>query len=405
MRARLITLGVVAAAAVAAVLGFGLSPYGPTSSATTVIEAANLACAQQMVSTWSVAQLANETVSVSVNAAQIAAMAPAARDGYGGILLFGTAAQANFAAIIATLQRETPDHETMLVMTDQEGGGVERLTNLVATLPWAQTMGKNLTTTQITEEGLRVGRSMKSAGVNTDLAPVADVDGRAVEPGEQDPDGYRSFSGVPAKAAGDVVAFAKGLREAGVLAVVKHFPGLGGATGNADYRPAATLPWSTLKSTGLVPFRSAINSGASAIMVSNASVPGFSSLPTSISPDVINYLRDRMGFGGLIVTDSLSAGALSAIHLGVPAASAKALAAGADMVLAGSPPSPAASLQLAAETSSAIQQSVTASALPLTTLQAAAAQVLASVNILSCGTNATTTTSTTTTAPTMTPTT
>jgi beta-N-acetylhexosaminidase len=160
-----------------------------------------------------------------------------------------------------------------------------------------------------------------------------------------------------------------------------------------------------LKSTGLVPFRSAINSGASAIMVSNASVPGFSSLPTSISPDVINYLRDRMGFGGLIVTDSLSAGALSAIHLGVPAASAKALAAGADMVLAGSPPSPAASLQLAAETSSAIQQSVTASALPLTTLQAAAAQVLASVNILSCGTNATTTTSTTTTAPTMTPTT
>jgi beta-N-acetylhexosaminidase len=300
---------------------------------------------------------------------------------------------------VATLQRETPDHEAMLVMTDQEGGGVERLTNLVATLPWAQTMGKNLTPAQITADGLRVGRSMKAAGINTDLAPVADVDARAVEPGEDDPDGYRSFSGVPATAAADVVAFAKGLREAGVLAVVKHFPGLGGATGDTDYRPAATLPWTTLMTTGLVPFRSAIASGVSAIMVSNASVPGLTSLPASISSVAINYLREQMGFGGLIVTDSLSAGALSAVHLGVPLASAMALEAGADMVLAGSPPSPSAALQLAAQTSSEIQRAVQSGALSLSTLQNAAAQVLASVNTLSCPATTTTSTSTTTTTP------
>jgi beta-N-acetylhexosaminidase len=333
---------------------------------------------------------------VSVNADQIGAMGPAARDGYGGILLFGTTAPANFAAVVATLQRETLDRESMLVMTDQEGGGVERLTNLVATLPWAQTMGKNLTPGQITAEGLRVGQSMKSVGVNTDLAPVADVDGRAVEPGENDPDGYRSFSGVPAKAAADVVAFAEGLREAGVLAVVKHFPGLGGATGNTDYRSAATLPWSTLLTTGLVPFRSVIDSGVSAVMVSNASVPGLTSLPSSISSVAISYLREQLGFGGLIVTDSLSAGALSDIHLGVPAASAKALEAGADMVLAGSPPSPSASLQLAAETSSVIQQAESAGTLPLSTLQSAAAQVLASINTINCSTMMSATSSTTT---------
>jgi beta-N-acetylhexosaminidase len=391
VKGRYLAVSVIATAG----LGFGLAPSSTTSSATTS-GAANLACAEQTVSTWSVQQLANETISVSVNAIQIGAMGPAARDGYGGILLFGTTAPANFAVTVATLQRETPDHDTMLIMTDQEGGGVERVTNLVAKLPWAQTMGKHLTPAQITAEGLRVGRSMKSAGVNTDLAPVADVDGRAVEPGEQDPDGYRSFSGVPAKAAADVVAFAKGLRQAGVLAVVKHFPGLGGATGNTDYRPAATLPWSTLQTTGLVPFRSAINSGVSAVMVSNASVPGLTSLPSSISPVVINYLRDQLGFGGLIVTDSLSAGALSAIHLGVPLASAKALAAGADMVLAGSPPSPAASLQLAGETSDVIQQAEKAGTLPLATLQGAAAQVLASINTLSCQTAPPTTTTSTT---------
>ncbi len=237
---------------------------------------------------------------------------------------------------------------------------------------------------------------MKAAGINTDLAPVADVDGRAVEPGENDPDGYRSFSGVPAKAAADDVAFAKGLREAAVLAVVKHFPGLGGATGDTDYRPAATLPWSTLMTTGLVPFRSAINSGVTAVMVSNASVPGLTPLPSSISPDVISYLRDQLGFSGVILTDSLSAGALSAIHLGVPAASAKALEAGADMVLAGSPPSAGAALQLAAEISSALQEAEKAGALPLSTLQSAAALDLASINTLNCSALTNPITSTTT---------
>lgn len=337
-----------------------------------------------MVSTWSLSRLANETISVSVNAQNIGAMGPAARAGYGGLLLFGSTAPASFANVVATLQHETPDKYTMLVMTDQEGGGVERLDNLVAALPWAQTMGKNLTTTQITAEGKRVGASMKAAGVNTDLAPVLDVDGRAQEPGAANPDGYRSFSGDPVKAGSDGVAFMNGLRDAGVISVVKHFPGLGHATGDTDYGPAATLPWATLQKTGLIPFEDAIRDGVTAVMVSNATVPGLTSVPSSISPVVISYLRQQLGFGGLIVTDSLSAGALSAIHIGVPLASVEALSAGVDMVLAGSPPTPYASLVLAAETSSAIQKAVSSGTLPLATLQSAAAQVLASANRVLC---------------------
>ncbi|HEY5267293.1 MAG TPA: glycoside hydrolase family 3 N-terminal domain-containing protein [Acidimicrobiales bacterium] len=349
----------------------------PTTT-TTVI--ANLACATKTVATWSLVRQANETVSVSVNALDIGAMGPAATAGYGGILLFGTTAPAKFSSIVATLQGEALSKHSMLVMTDQEGGGVERLTNLVATLPWAQTMGKNLSDAQITSEGRRVGASMKAAGINTDLAPVLDVDGRAQEPGAANPDGYRSFSGVPSKAASDGVAFLNGLRSAHITSVVKHFPGLGHATGNTDYGPAATLPWATLKTTGLVPFQAAINDGVTAVMLSNATIPGFTSLPSSISPNVIQYLRQHMGFTGLIVTDVLSAGALSLIHLGVPAASVKALEAGADLVLAGSPASPAASLHLALLTSNAIQKAVTSGALSQATLDAAAAQVLASEN-------------------------
>lgn len=351
----------------------------PASSAVS-----SLACATQVVATWPLARLANETISVSVNAENIGAMGPAARAGYGGLLLFGTTAPPQFAGIVATLQRETPDGYEMLVMTDQEGGGVERLTNLVATLPWAQTMGKNLTTAAITAEGERVGRSMAATGVNTDLAPVLDVDGRAVEPGARDPDGYRSFSGDAVTAATDGAAFAAGLHAAGVLSVVKHFPGLGGATGNTDFGPAATLPWSTLQRTGLVPFSVAVQGGVSAVMMSNARVPGLSASPAGISATVVQVLRQRLGFSGLVVTDSLSAGALSALHLSVPAASVKALVAGDDLVLAGTPPSSAASLALAASTSSAIQGAVNAGTLSMATLRTAAAQVLSSVNQVSC---------------------
>jgi beta-N-acetylhexosaminidase len=360
-----------------------------TTSPTSI--AVNLSCALEVVATWQLPRLANETIAVSANALDVGAMGPAARAGYGGLLLFGTTASANFVTDVAALQHETPNGDVMMVMTDQEGGGVERLTNLVATLPWAQTMGKNLTANEITAEGLRVGRSMRAAGVNTDLAPVLDVDGRSVEPGARDPDGYRSFSGVPATAASDGVAFMKGLSAAGVTSVVKHFPGLGGATGNTDYGPAATLPWPQLRSTGLIPFEAAVRAGATAVMISNARVPGLSSLPSSISPVVIHVLRQQLGFGGLIVTDSLGAGALSALHLGVPAASVLAIDAGADLVLAGTPVSASASLRLAQLTSAALQRAVSAGSLPLATLRAAAAQTLASENVVTCPTASSTT--------------
>lgn len=354
------------------------------STATTTTPAGTLACAELVVAAWPLPRLANETVAVSVNGLDVGSMAPAAHAGYGGLLVFGTTAATAFPEIVATLQRETPDGATLLVMSDQEGGGVERLTNLVATLPWAQVMGENLDAAQVTAEGLRVGRSLLAAGVNTDLAPVLDVDGRRIPPSATDPDGLRSFGGSPGLVARDGVAFLLGLREAGVTAVVKHFPGLGGATGNTDDAPAATRPWKDLQTTGLVPFARAVRAGASAVMIANATIPGFSSLPASISPAVIAYLRDHLGFGGLIVTDSLAAGALADIGLGVPAASVRALAAGADLVLAGSPASSAASLALAAATSTAIQRAVDVGTLPLATLRAAAAQVLASRSSVSC---------------------
>lgn len=365
---------------------------GTASASESRTAATNLACATQIVSSWTTTQLADETIAIPVNAANIGGLGPAARAGYGGYLLFGSTAPASMPAIFSTLQRERPGHYASIVMTDEEGGGVERLTNLVGSFPWAQTMGKNLNASQITAIGLRVGKALAAAGVNTDLAPVLDVDGRAEEPGAANPDGYRSFSGTPSVAAADGTAFMKGLAQANVLSVVKHFPGLGYANRNTDYGPAATLSWATLQKTGLVPFRQALANGAAAVMMSNARIPGLTSLPAGLSPVAVQALRQTLGFKGLIVTDSLGAGAISALHLSQPAASVVALAAGDDLILFGSPTSVSASLALAAQIASAIVKGVARGTLSKSMLIAAAAQDLAARNQLSCASPTTTTT-------------
>jgi beta-N-acetylhexosaminidase len=218
-------------------------------------------------------------------------------------------------------------------MTDEEGGLVQRMANLVGSIPAPRTMGATMTPAEIELLATQVGRRMASAGVTMDLAPVLDVDGGA-GPNARDPDGTRSFSAVVGVAAKDGLAFAVGLEHAGVIPVVKHFPGLGGVSGNTDVGPARTIAWSRLASTGLVPFVDAIDAGVPAVMVANATIPGLTSRPASLSAVVeTSLLRGRLHFRGLIVTDSLTALAITATGLTPPQAAVAALGAGADLLL------------------------------------------------------------------------
>ena len=370
----------VASLAGAAGLATAVAP--PVASASTT--SSNLACATSIVADWSLTRVARETVVVSTQATGLSSVTPAATQGYGGFLLFGSSAPANLATTLASLRHLEPDGLSPMIMTDDEGGGIIRFPNLVGEWPWAQTMGATMTPAQIRQQGQRVGLAMVRAGLNVDLAPVADVDARAVWPSATNPDGLRSFGGSPAADARDVTAFAAGLASANVVAVVKHFPGLGYATGNTDNAPAATQPWSVLRTTGLVPFRAAIAGGVRAVMMSNASIPGLTSLPAGLSAVAVSQLRHQLGFTGLIMTDALGAGAISARHLSVAQASVAALAAGVDQVLNGNPASAGLSLQTASMTTAAIVAAVAHGTLTRTQLVAAAAQVLASTNRLTC---------------------
>lgn len=304
--------------------------------------------------------------------------------GAGGILLFGPSAPANLGAQLASLETHVPGHIGLLVMTDEEGGGVQRMANLVGSLPWPAWMGANWSSAQIQYAVTGVARNMSANGVNMDLAPVVDVDGTNAPPSATNPDGWRSFSGSTAVVTRDGIAFMNGLRSGNVIPVLKHFPGLGGSSGNTDNGSAQTLPWSTLQQVAIPPFAAAIRAGAPAIMVSNATIPGLTTLPASLSPAAMRELRVTLQFRGLVLTDSLSSGAISAAGYTVPTAAVQAVTAGADMVMFGLPATTSATVAQTFAIRAALVSAVANGTLARSRLIDAVATVFASRHVNLC---------------------
>jgi len=338
----------------------------------------------RVLSTWGVRRLAEQTVVVPVDEADVASVTSEVAAGVGGVILLGASAPSNLGAALHSLASSAPDGIAPFVMTDEEGGVVQRMANLVGSIPSARQMGASMTPAQIRLLATGLARRMRAAGVTMDLAPVLDVDG-GQGPNDQDPDGTRSFSADEKIASADGLAFAAGLQAGGVVPVVKHFPGLGGATGNTDVTPASTPPWSTLKRVGLVPFENAIDARIPAVMVANASIPGLTRLPASVSPTAITgLLRNQLGYQGLVITDSLSAVALSAVGYSVPEATVAALESGADMVLFDADPGAVGSVTK--EIVSAVASAVSAGKLGVPRLVSAVTHILKVKHVNLCPT-------------------
>ena len=141
----------------------------------------------------------------------------------------------------------------------------------------------------------------------------------------------RSFEGDERGVAARTRASIRGLRAGGVAGTAKHFPGLGGATVNTDDGPATVR---TPIARDLVPFRAAIAQAVPLVMLSHASYPELDarSIASQSRPIVTELLRRRLGFEGVIVTDSLEADAVLA-RSGVAEAAERSIRAGADLIL------------------------------------------------------------------------
>ncbi len=266
----------------------------------------------------------------------VEAALPSVRDGVGGVLLLGSARAPDLAGRLAKLKAEALGGIAPLVMSDEEGGGVQRVAYLVGSMPWARTMAATLTSEQVRVLAERTARKMVANGITMNLAPNLDL-ASGPGPDARHIDGPRSFSTDPQIATNYGLAFAQGTRDGGVVPVMKHFPGEGQATANTDYAAALTPTLPSMEQFDLAPFQAAVGAGAPAIMVGNATVPGLSAGPASLSyPVITGLLRRRLGFHGLILTDSLSAGAITVAGLDVGQAAVQAIAAGADMVIVAS---------------------------------------------------------------------
>jgi beta-N-acetylhexosaminidase len=238
-----------------------------------------------------------------------------------GVILFGHNGGDRAQWRRLTRQIQEAGHGRALVMVDQEGGEI-RTVDHVGPSSGQPFQGPPASVRRVARAA---GRGLGDVGVNVNLAPVADV------PRAGSVMATRSYSGDERGIAARTRAAVRGLRDAGVAATAKHFPGLGGATVNTDDGPATVR---TPLDRDLVPFRAAIDEAVPLVMLSHAS---YSELdPQRIASQsraiATGLLRRRLGFEGVIVTDSMEAAAVLA-RSGVADAAERSIRAGADLIL------------------------------------------------------------------------
>ena len=250
----------------------------------------------------------------------------------GGVVLFAENFPSRQAGrrLIARLQAITRPpklRDPLLVMADQEGGLVKRLSG--APTASAQEMSRRGPAFS-GRQGRRTAANLRDVGVNVDLAPVLDV-GR---PGGVIAETERSFGATASRVAATAIPFAEGLQAGGVVATGKHFPGFGAARENTDFSvERINLSRPELRAVDEQPYAAFIAAGGEMVMLSTAVYPAFSGDPAAFTRSIVTgELRNRLGFDRVTVTDALETPAVE--HFGTIAEAAVSGArAGADILL------------------------------------------------------------------------
>ncbi|HEX6527095.1 MAG TPA: glycoside hydrolase family 3 N-terminal domain-containing protein [Streptosporangiaceae bacterium] len=256
-----------------------------------------------------------------------------------GVIFFGEniSSESQIASVIGQLNAanaQSPVRAPLLLMTDQEGGIVRRLPGAPA-LSEKQVGASSDPVAQAKLAGTGAGQNLAGVGMNVNLAPVLDVFRQA---GNFIDEFGRSYSSDPRIVTECGRAMVTAQQAVGPAATAKHFPGLGAATvsQNTDLGPVTlNLPLSDLRSIDERPYRQVIAAGVRLVMCSWAVYPALDArLPAGLSPAIVSgELRQRLGFGGVTITDALEAGAISAF--GTPGQTCVLAAkAGMDVLLA-----------------------------------------------------------------------
>ncbi len=289
----------------------------------------------------------------------------------GGVLVFGANVTSpdQGRALIASLQRAEPI--PLLVAVDQEGGAISTMSSgggVPAMLAPAQ-YGLIGSADRVYRDALATGRALRALGVTMNLAPVLDV---LVDP--TSPIGSRSFGSDPTLVTRLGLAAIHGYQAAGLAATAKHFLGLGSSSTESHHAlPFVTRTRAQLEQVELTPMRAAIAAGVDALMVTHVAIPALDSsgTPASLSRLIVNgFIRGTLGYRGLVMTDSLAMGGLSAHIKDIPDAAVQAIVAGNDVALI------AADVPTIRATLTALDRAVFSGHLSTAAIEAAARRIL-----------------------------
>ena len=256
----------------------------------------------------------------------------------GGIVLFARNVSspeqvAQMDAALQALAVQAKQPAKLMIAIDQEGGKTRRFENIgpFYSQPMIGEMS-DAAPDAAQQQASSAARDLKKLGINTNLAPVADVSSGwgSIMDG-------RSFS-QDAEFTAELTARAiKGYNNATTISCAKHFPGHGSADNDSETAlPTVESDLATIQSTDLPPFQAAVKEAVPMIMVAHLSIPALDAtgIPSSLSkPIVTDLLRTQMAFPGVIITDDMEMGAITNNTNSMGEAAVAAVAAGNDMLI------------------------------------------------------------------------
>lgn len=337
----------------------------PTTTSTTIDPVT--ACIAALPVRQRVAQL----VGIAIDGGALASEAQRAADLGVGTVLVQRPTTTGLAEGIAAVKATSAI--APLVAVDEEGGEVQHLRALLGSIPSERSMA---TGQDGNAAAAIVGphfQAVADLGFDVVFAPVVDV----AAPGGGGPLGDRTFSDDPATVIAYGQVYVDAMQAAGLLPVLKHFPGHGSGEADTHDGPVGTPPIEALRTRDLLPFDTLAADAPVGVMVGHLNVPGLSgTTPASISPAAYDLLRDELGFEGLAFSDSLSMGAIAGT-IPPESAAVQSIAAGADVALFVTIANPAGAID-------ALEAAVGDGTLPEARVDESVARVLAEKGVDPC---------------------
>lgn len=229
----------------------------------------------------------------------------ALKEGLGGVIFFTKDIHTpeQFRTLIKDIKQSAKIPPFLSI--DQEGGRVERTENIhngkkYLSAKFAYEKGEEFLTVQTNQ----IAQELKSYGINLNFAPCIDTNTNPNNPII----GERALSSNPDEVIKGEKIVSEIYRQNNIIPCVKHFPGHGDADSDSHLTlPVINLPLDKMEETHIKPFKAAINNGIEMVMAAHLHCTCFEkeAIPTSLSKNAISYLRNKLKFNGVIISDDM----------------------------------------------------------------------------------------------------